>query len=312
MHLLRRIAHLAAVLVLVSFAATCLLELVPGDPVVAIVGDTADPAVVAQIRSELGFDQPLVGRYADWLGDAVTGDLGRSYRTRQPVTEAILDRAPITIELAVASIGLALLIALPVALASAHRQGGRVDRVASAVASASLSMPSFLVALLLVFVVAITFRMLPVTGWVPFGRDPVAHVRHAALPVVSLALSEAAILMRLLRADLITTLQEDYVLAADAKGLPARQILLRHALRPSSLSLVTVAGITLGRVIGGTVVVETVFALPGLGSYVYEAIFAKDLIAVQGAVVFIAVVYVLVNALVEQSYRLIDPRVRAQ
>lgn len=308
----KRLAHLLTVLILSTFLATCLLEVVPGDPTVAIVGETASPEVVAQVRHELRLDENVVVRYGYWLSDAVTGDLGYSYRTRQDITQVIRDRVPVTLEIGVLSVLVALVVAIPVGIYSAHRPGGRVDRIVSGLSSAALSAPGFLIALLLVYAFAVRWKLLPVTGWVRFSENPVEHVRHLLLPVLSLAVAEIAVFLRLLRADMIATLQEDYILAAVAKGMTPRHVLFRNALRPSSFSLVTVSAVTLGRVIGGTVIVEYLFSLPGLGSYIYESIFAKDIMAVQGVVAFIAATYVIINAVVEIAYNWLDPRLRVR
>jgi peptide/nickel transport system permease protein len=308
----RRIVHLVIVLLLVSLAASYLLDLTPGDPALAIIGETATPEQIAVVHKQLGLDKPFIVRYAKWVGKATHGDLGSSFRTKQPVWQAIHERLPVTIELAILTVFFSLLIAIPLGIISAYRQGGWLDKVTRFTSSASLSSPNFLTALVLVFFFAVTWRIFPVTGWVPISQSLGSNLDHVFLPVTSLVLLESAVFLRLLRSDMISTLQEDYVLAARAKGLPTWHILLRHALRPSSFSLITIAGISFGRVLGGTVIVETLFALPGIGLYVIQAIYNKDLIAVQGTVLFVAAFYVLINAAIELSYAWLDPRVRVR
>src|SRR5689334_11202495 len=244
--LARRLLHLVLVLVLVSMGATLLLELTPGDPAFTILGETAQPDQVEQVHRELGLDEPIWERYVTWVADAMQGDLGVSYRTKQPVRSEIVDRLPVSVELAVLATTLALTLAIGLGVAAAHYQGRWFDRVVTALSSATLSAPSFLIALLLLFLFAVRYRIFPVTGWVPLTEDVGANLKGAFLPTLALALTEATILLRLLRSDMISTLKEDYIFAAHAKGMSRRYVLIRHALRPSSFSLLTVAGISLG------------------------------------------------------------------
>ena len=306
----RRALHLFIVLLLVTLGTSLLLDMTPGDPALAIIGETATPEQIAIVHKQLGLDRPFLARYASWVTKAARGDLGISYRTKQPIWSAIHERLPVTLELAVLTIFFSLLIAIPLGVATAYKQNGLLDRAVAGVLSAFFSSPPFLTALVFVFFLAVTVHVFPVTGWVPLSQSVNDNLKHAFLPVASLVVLESAVFSRLLRSDMITTLQEDFVLAARAKGLPTWQILMRHALRPSSFTLMTVAGLSLGRVLGGTVIVEQLFALPGIGLFIINAIYNKDLIAVQGAVLFIATAYVLVNAVVEVSYAWLDPRVR--
>jgi len=308
---LRRLATLLTVLLVVSMAAFLLLELIPGDPLATLLPEGATPEVRAQVEAAYGLDQPLWRRYLEWLGGALQGDLGRSLQSQVPVTDAIFERLPVTVELAGLSLILALLVAIPVGVYSGYRPGGLLDRIATFVCSVTLSIPNFLLGVLLVFVFAVNLRMLPVTGWTPISRSLGGHIQSIILPVITLGAVEAVAFIRLLRNDMVATLQQDYVLSARARGLATARILFGHALRPSSFSLVTVLGVTLGRLIGGTVIVETLFSLPGLGSLVINAISNRDYLMVQGIVLVVAVAYVLINTLVDLSYPLLDPRVRA-
>jgi len=288
-----------------------LIDLTPGDPAATILGDNATPAQIHELRAQLGLDRPLPVRYASWIGNIVQGDFGRSIRTQQPVLDAITERLPVTIELALLALVMALAVVIPAALYTAYRAGSRADRLGNVVSSSLLSLPSFLTALLLVYLLALRFPVFPVTGWVPFTDDPLENLRSAFLPALTLALTEMAVLTRVLRSDLIATLQEDFILSAKAKGLPTWYVLLRHALRPSSFSLVTLAGLSLGRLIGGAVIVETLFALPGIGQLLVNAILGKDAVTVQGVVLFVALVYVGLNLLTDVLYTVLDPRTRA-
>lgn len=308
--LARRLAHLVPVLLLVSFATMVMLDFIPGEPAYAIIGEFATDEQVAQINHQLGLDQPVFSRFAEWLGGVATGDFGTSLRTNQPVWDAISERLPVTLQLAIMAQVIALVVAVPVAVYTAYKQGGRADRWWAGISSLFISTPPFVLALVLAYLFAVKWKMYPVTGWVPIEDGLADNLNSAFLPALSLALGEIAIYSRLLRADMITTLQNDYVLAARAKGLSPAYVLVRHALRPSSFSLVTLSGLSLGRLIGGTVVVETIFALPGLGQLTVQATLASDLLMIQGIVVFVAIVYVLINALVDVAYAYLDPRVR--
>ncbi|WP_230304510.1 MULTISPECIES: ABC transporter permease [unclassified Rhodococcus (in: high G+C Gram-positive bacteria)] len=301
---------LLAVLLLVSVTTFLLLEMLPGDRLASVLPDGATPEMRAAAEERFGLDGPPVQRYFEWLGGALQGDLGRSMQSQVPVTQAIVERLPVTLELAAVSILLALLVAIPVGIYSGYRPGGVVDRIVTFLCSVTLSIPSFLLGVLLVFVFAVSLPALPVTGWTPLSEGLVPHIRSLVLPVVTLAAVEAVGFVRLLRNDMVATLQQDFVLSARARGLSTPRILLVHALRPSAFSLLTVMGVSLGRLIGGTVIVETLFSLPGLGSLVMTAITGRDFLLVQGIVLVVAVSYVLLNAFVDLAYPLLDPRVR--
>jgi peptide/nickel transport system permease protein len=309
--LLRKLPWLIGTLLAVSFFTFMLVSLLPGDPAVMILGaGGVSPEAVAQIRLELGLDRPLLVRYFDWLGSALSGDLGRSPMTGQAVMDAILSRLPVTIQLGVMAIVIALLLAIPLAMLSAYMAGGRVDRVISGAGFALMSVPGFMMAIFLILIFAVGLGWFPATGWIPLSVSPLENLRSAILPAMSLAMIELALYMRLLRTDLISTLQQDYITLARAKGLPNWRIMTRHALRPSSFSLMTVVGLQLGGVISGAIIIEEIFALPGVGRLLYQSILQRDLLMVQGIVLFIATAYVLVNFLVDLCYSLLDPRVR--
>jgi peptide/nickel transport system permease protein len=306
----QRILHLIAVLFLVSVATMMLVDLVPGDPALEFLGPEATDEQVAAIHRELGLDKSLPSRYVEWVGDAVRGDLGQSFRTKLPVADEIQTRVPVNLELAVLSLLLALLIAIPLGAYAAHVREGRFDRAASGITSIMLSSPPFLTATVLVFVLSVKLKWLPVAGWTSMSEDLGENLRHIALPVFAMAMLELAQFSRLLRSDMVDTLDQDYILAARSVGLPRRQILFRYAFRPSSISLVTIAAITLGRLIGGTVIMEQIFALPGLGTLVVRSITGKDIIVVQGVVLFVGTVYVVLNMLSNVLYAWLDPRIR--
>jgi peptide/nickel transport system permease protein len=304
---------LVLVLLAVSLLTFLMQSLLPGCVECQILGpDNMTRENVARVRDDLDLDEPLHRRYASWLGEAVTGDLGRSYNTRQPVDEAIVERLPVTAEIVALSMVMALAIAIPLGLLTAYRAGGALDRVVTGATFGMLAVPSFMMALLLIYMLAVELGWLPATGWTHLTDDPVENLRSAFMPSLSLALVNVAVLTRLLRSDVIATLQEDFVLMARSKGLPTRRILTRHVLRPSSLSLLTVSGLTIGNLIGGAVIVEQLFALPGVGRLLFDSIGRRDLLVVQGVVLVVATAFVVVNGLVDILYSVLDPRIRTR
>jgi len=306
----RRLVYLLPVLLAVTLLTFLIASLLPGDLAYTILGDQATPEKVEALRAQMGLDRPIWERYLIWLGNAVQGNLGRSFRTGETVFAAVVDRLPVSLELMVMAVVLALLIAIPLAILCAVRSGSALDRFVTGLAFGKLSLPPFMVAILLIYLFAVELGWLPATGWVPFAEDPVANLRSFVLPALTLAIAEWPVLMRVLRSDMIATLQEDYIAMAKAKGLRPARILLVHALKPSSLTLVTVAGINIGRLIGGTLIVETIFALPGIGRLLIGAIYARDFIILQGVVLFVAVGFVVVNFIVDMLYAVLDPRIR--
>ncbi|MGI5218864.1 ABC transporter permease [Nocardia sp. CA-290969] len=308
--IVRRVGRGLLVVLLVTLAVVVLLSFAPGSVAQVILGDAATPEAVAALNSKLGLDEPLWVQYLNWVAGAAQGDLGTSPLTGQSVTTAITERLPVTFQLAAMALAIALISAVFLAVISAMRPGSPVDRGTAALSSVFLSVPAFVAGPILIYFFAVELGWLPVTGWNRIGDGIGLNLQSALLPAVAMALMEIAAFHRLLRTDLITTLREDFIGAARAKGMNEWYVMFRHALRPSSFSLITLAGINLGRLIGGTVIVETLFSLPGLGQLLASSIVSRDLIMVQGIVAFMAVVYVVINILVDSSYELIDPRVR--
>lgn len=308
----KRAAHLLTVLFLVSLGTFMLVQLVPGDPAIEVLGPNSTPDEYSRVRQEMGLDKPLPERFGSWLGDVVQGDLGKNLVPPVEDVSARLGRAfPVNLELAFMAIVMALAVSIPLALWSAYRAGSRIDRFLSASMFGLISVPAFVAGLLLLLVFAVNWRLFPYGQWArPSEEGWAANLHHAFLPALTLALTEIAVFTRLLRGDMISTLREDYILAAKAKGMPTRHILTREALRPSSFSLLTLAGVSLARLIGGTVIVEQVFALPGLGRTIIDAATKHDYKLVQGGVLLIAVTYIVINLVVDLSYGLLDPRIR--
>ena len=307
--------RLIATLFVVSLLTFLLVEQLPGDPILAILPPEAldDLENIERIRKELKLDDSVFTRYARWAGDAIQGDLGKAYITDQPVADAIKDRIPVTMELALLATIIAALFAIPIGALAAYREGGYFDRITSALTTAALSIPGFLAGIFFIWLFTLKFNWLPSTGWNRLSeKGLLANLQTAILPASALALAPLAINARLIRADMIGTLKEDYILSARAKGLRDRYILMRHALRPSSLTAITVFALQLGGLIGGTVVIETVFALPGLGTRLISGIYQRDVMMIQGITLFIATVYVVVNTAVDLLYLALDPRIRRQ
>lgn len=306
----RRLLYLIPVLAAVSLLTFLIASLLPGDLAYVILGDQATPEKVAALRHDMGLDQPMWWRYLSWLGQVVQGDLGRSFRTGQTVLQAVAERIPVSIELMLLAEIIGLAIGVPLAIACAARAGGAFDRFMTGSAFAMLSVPSFLSAILLIYLFAVELHWLPATGYVPLTEDPAANLRFFVLPALTLALAEWPGIMRVLRSDMIATLQEDYISLAKAKGLKPSRILFVHALKPSSLTLVTITGINIGRLIGGALIVESIFALPGIGRLLVGAIYTRDLIILQGVVLLVASGFVIMNFIVDMLYAVLDPRIR--
>jgi len=304
--------RLVATLLFVTFVTFMATSLLPGDPVNALIPIEAqqDREFVEQLREEWGFNDPLPVRYGRWLGDAVRGDLGNSYVTGRPIIDEITPRLPVTGELMVVTVLLGILIGVPLGLLSGYREGSRADKAVSAFAQIGLSIPNFVLGLMLIYVFAIRLRWLPATGWTRISDSVTGNLKTVAMPAIALAVAEVAVYLRVLRSDIIITLKENYILSARAKGLTDRFILFRHALRPSSLTLTTLIGLNIAGLITGTIVVEQLFAIPGLGRRLFSAVFQRDYMMVQGLTVLLAAAYVIINATVDFVYMAIDPRIR--
>jgi peptide/nickel transport system permease protein len=306
----RKLLYLFPVILAVTALTFLISNLLPGDLAIAMLGDQATPEAVAALHQKLGLDLPLWQRYFQWLGAVLEGDFGFSIRTGETVLHAIAGRLPVSLELLViAELG-GLLIGVPLAILCAVRPGSGFDRAVSGIAFGILSVPPFMLAILLIFIFALRLGVLPATAYVPLWQDVLGNLRAMVLPGATLALLEWPTIMRVLRSDMISTLQEDYIAMARAKGLTSRRILLVHALKPSSLTLVTVIGLNIGRLIGGAVVTESIFALPGVGRLLVESIYLRDFIILQGGVLLVAIGFVLVNFFVDLLYAALDPRIR--
>lgn len=303
-----RLLSLVLVVWAVTIATFMLANVLPGDPVLAILGEDATPETIAAWRERLGLDQPLPVRYVEWLTNALQGDLGFSYQTNEQTLDLILERLPVTLEILVLTQIVALSLAVPAAILSAWRSKGPFDRATMTTSLGLLAMPPFLIAIGLIYTFSVKLGWLPATGFRPLSDGIWANLRSVALPTLALALNEFPVYQRLLRADMMQTLQQDYISVARAKGLSNARILLRHALKPSSFTLLTVVGVNIGRLLGGTIIIEVLFGLPGLGQLMIQSVYQQDYLVLQGLVLFMAVSFVVVNAIVDGVYVLLDPR----
>lgn len=310
-YLLRRVASFVPVLFFISILVFLMLHLAPGDPVDMIVGDDRPgPEVIAAIREEYGFDDPLPVQYVRWAERAVVGDLGYSYRSRQQVTQLLLSRLPTTLELSALAILLGLLISLPLGILAALRRGTWIDATASVVAALGVSMPAFWIGILLIYVFALALRWVPPSGYVSPTEDLGMNLRLMVLPVITLGVGYGAMLTRYVRASMLESLGLDFVRTARAKGLAERGVVIGHVLRSALIPIVTVVGIETGRVLGGAVLTETIFALPGMGRLAVDAILSHDFPTMQGAVLVMATAVLFANLVVDLLYGALDPRMR--
>src|SRR5947208_7421270 len=281
---LHRVAAIVPVLLLVTLGVFALLHLTPGDPIDTMMAESADPTVKAHLRRELGLDRPIYVQYAHWMARVARGDLGRSIRNGEPVIENVSRRLRPSLELALCAMAISLVIAFPLGIASAMRRNTTIDRAGATFALCGICMPNFLLALLLIFLFGVTLRWLPISGYVDPLEEGWAGVRSLVLPAVTLGLALAAVVTRTLRSSLLDALAEDYVRTARAKGLAESHVIRRHVLKNALIPVVTVLGLQLGTLIGGAVITEYVFALPGVGRLVVDAGFARDYPVVQGVI----------------------------
>jgi peptide/nickel transport system permease protein len=311
-YIVRRLLLTIPTLLLVAASVFVMMRLIPGDPAQLILGDAAGVEDVRAMREALGLDRPLPLQFLLWLERAANGDLGKSITNGLAVLPLMLDRFAVTATIVLAAVTLAVLIAVPMGMFAAWRQDSFGDLVIVAVATMMLSIPSFWLGLLLLLLFGLWLKWVPVIGYVPFAEDPVRALQFVILPVATLVLIEIGVLTRMARAATIEVLRLEYIAHARAKGLSEAVVLLRHALPNAFAPTLTLIGIVLGNLLGGIAVIETVFTLPGLGRLLVDAIYARDYPVVQGVMLFAALVYVIVNLLVDLAYPIFDPRVTAE
>ncbi|WP_046269356.1 ABC transporter permease [Pseudomonas syringae] len=310
MFILRRLLSSIPTLILVSLFVFTLQKLLPGDPVLAMAGEERDPAVMEYLRDKYRLDDPIPLQYLNWVGNVLTGDLGKSLRTEQPVTTLLASKLPVTIELAVLALLIALLIGIPTGIISAVRKGTAVDYGANVVALSGISIPHFWLGILLIMVFAVKLQWLPASGFVPMGEDFGQNLKTLILPAFVLGAGLSGILMRHTRSAMLEVLRADYVRTARAKGLFPRTVILKHALRNALMPIITLTTLLFGELLGGAVLTEQVFSIPGFGKMIVDAVFNRDYAVVQGVVLCVAIGFLMLNLLADVLYRLINPRLR--
>ncbi|CAN5201042.1 MAG: ABC transporter permease [Chloroflexia bacterium] len=309
-YILRRLISMIPVLFIVSLIVFSLLHLTPGDPVQSMLGEEATPESIAALRQQLGLDQPLPVQYVKWASSVLQGDLGRSIRSNRPVSEAIISRLPVTIELAFLSVVISMVIAIPVGIIAAMRRNSPVDTASTTVALLGVSIPNFFLAILLIFLFSVRLGWLSPIGYTPFLEDPLDNLKRMIMPALTLGTALSAIVMRMTRSSLLEVLDQDYVRTARAKGLREAQVVRVHALKNAMVPVVTVVGLQIGGLLGGAIITESIFVLPGIGRLLVDAIFQRDFPMVQGVVLFAALAFLFANLAVDLLYAYIDPRIR--
>jgi peptide/nickel transport system permease protein len=308
-YLLRRLLLMAPVALMVTVGVFMLIHLTPGDPALVLLGEDRSPQAIAAIHHQLGLDQPLYVQYWIWLSHLAHGDLGRSVTTHEPVTSAILDRLPATVELGLVALLWSLLVAIPLGTIAAVRRGSLTDYVATGLTVGGVSIPNFFLGIVLIFFLSVTLRIFPFGGYVPFNQDPFENLRHILLPAIALGTAGAAINMRFTRSSMIEVLNNDFIRTARAKGASWRRVVFSHALKNALIPIVTIVGLQIGGIIEGAVVTETIFTWPGVGRLAVESIFDRDYTVVQGIVLLAAFSYLFANLLVDLAYAWLDPRI---
>lgn len=308
--LVSRLMQTIPVLILVSIVVFSITMLLPGDPAYTVLGDFATDEQRQQISEQYGFDQPIPVQYVKWGERVLTGDFGRSIRTKEPVLDLLMQRLPVTVELAILSILIAIAVGIPLGVVAAIKHNTFVDTATSFLAMASLAIPNFWAGILLIILFTMVLGWLPPSGYVPFLEDPIENLRLMIMPSLTLGTALAALIMRQTRASMLNALGQDYVRTANAKGLSEIRILTRHVLRNALIPVTTVVGLQIGKILGGAVIVESIFSMPGMGRLVVESIFSRDFPVIQISVLLIVVLIIIVNLAVDLIYTLLDPRIK--
>jgi peptide/nickel transport system permease protein len=319
-YIIKRLLQVIPTVLMITLVVFAMMQAIPGDPLMALLGDAYDEEDAQLLRQEYGLDKPIISQYLIWLGKLVQGDWGESFISARPVLQDVLIRLPVTAELIVLAMLVALLIAIPAGTIAALRQNTWGDYTAMSTALVGISIPDFFLGILLLLVFSVSFNgLLPSSGWVYLPgtchsliceASVWGNLKHVMMPAIALGVGRAAILTRLLRASLLEIIRMEYVTTARAKGLSEKLVILKHALKNALIPTVTIMGLQVGFMIGGAIVVETLFAIPGLGTYGINAIILRDYQQVQGFILLVAVCFVVVNVLVDLTYSLLDPRIR--
>jgi peptide/nickel transport system permease protein len=308
-HITRKLLEVIPILLLVSMILFIIINLLPGDAAMAVMGESVNQEDLARTRAELGLDKPCYVRYADWLFKVLQGDLGRAVKSNQPVTEIVLQRLPVTVELTLLAMLISILLAVPAGIFAALQRNSVWDVLNAIVSMIGLAMPPFWMGILLILLFSVWWGWLPSSGYVGFFKDPLKNLQHLAMPAFAIGLAFAATIMRQIRSSMLEVLGEEYIVTARAKGLRESVVIWKHALRNALIPVVTVISMQMGRLIGGAVVTETVFALPGVGREMVDGIIARDYPVVMALILITALCVVLTNTLVDIIYVVIDPRI---
>lgn len=309
-YVVQRLISAIPVLAIVAVLVFLMLRLTPGDPAAVIAGDNASSEQIAQVRHQLGLDQPLPAQFAIWIGNLARGDLGESFFFKKSIGELILGRVEPTLSLAAATMLIAVCLAIPLGVVAAYRHGSWLDRIVMGVSVLGFSVPVFVIGYLMIYVFSITLGWFPVQGYQPLSAGLSGYLHRLVLPALTLSVVYIALIARMTRASVLEVLNEDYIRTARAKGQVERKILFRHALKNAAVPIVTVVGIGIALLIGGVVVTESVFAIPGLGRLTVDAVLARDYPTIQALILLFSGVYVLINLLIDLTYGLFDPRIR--
>ncbi|MDX8347323.1 ABC transporter permease [Cognatiyoonia sp. IB215446] len=304
----RRLLVAIPTVILISIFVFFLQKLLPGDPVLALAGEDRNPEILEYLREKYRLNDPLYVQYFHWIGNALRGDLGISLRTQQPVLELILEKLPVTLQLAVMALVFAMVIGIPAGVISAYYKGTWIDWVANVIALSGLSVPNFWLGIMMILLVSVNLGWLPASGYRPFSDDPLQSIRTMLMPAFVLGTAIAATLMRHTRSAMLSVLQSDYVRTARAKGLREKVVVLRHALKNALVPVVTVITLLFGELLAGAVLTEQIFTIPGFGKLVVDAVFNRDYAVVQGIVLCTAITFILMNILADALYRVLNPR----
>ncbi len=308
-HVIRKVLMVIPLLILISIILFFLISMLPGDAVLAMIGDTGDIAYIEQLRSQIGLDKPLYQQYFDWIRNLFKGDLGRSILTRQPVVNIVKVRFPVTLELTILAILISMVIAIPAGILSAVKRNSVWDVIMSVVSMFGIAMPPFWIGILAIMFFSLKLNWLPASGFVPFFQDPIANLRSLAMPAFTVGLAFAATVMRQTRSAFLEILNQDFIMTARSKGLREKIVLWKHALRNALIPIITVISLQIGRLIGGSVVTETVFALPGMGREIADGLLSRDYPVVMAMILITAVFVVVTNTIVDVLVVIVDPRI---
>ncbi len=311
-YILKRVLSLIPVLFVVSVAIFLIVHITPGEPAAVILGLEATEDQVQELREEMGLNLPIYEQYFNWVTDVIHGDLGNSYFMKEPVTEAIMKHLEPTLSLAILGEIVALILAIPVGIIAAYRRGSAIDQSLMVISLLGMAVPSFLLGLLLMLLVGVHLQWLPVAGYEPIQEGLWEHIKYLILPAISLGAIQAALVARMTRSSMLEVLNTNFIKTARSKGVKEYKVVIKHALRNAFLPILTVIGQSFGTLVTGAVVVETIFNLPGIGQLIINSIERRDFAVIQGVVLFVTLVYVLINLIVDLLYGVIDPRVRLE